>query len=250
MLRFTTIRSSARAASTRGSRAHPWPEPGRVRAGHPDPALPDPHRARLRPRLSRLHQPPEHVPDRGQLRGQQPDRVGRDRRRQRRRPQEPSTTTRSSPTPRRSTATWSTRTATERSTRATSRPTFTDRNGNGKTTDIGDTGQVQIGCRFQVITPGIANVVGGTVMVAASSSFPVKTGMTASGSGAGGGGSPPMRRSAGTASSRPSRRRPRSPGSPRSTSSSGTRPAATRPSGCGRSPIRLAGRRRRRSRIR
>ena len=70
-------------------------------------------------------------------------------------------------------------------------PTFTDRNGNGKTTDIGDTGQVQIGCRFQVITPGIANVVGGTVMVAASSSFPVKTGMTASGSGAGGGGSPP-----------------------------------------------------------
>ncbi len=70
-------------------------------------------------------------------------------------------------------------------------PTFTDRNGNGKTTDIGDTGQVQIGCRFQVITPGIANVVGGTVMVAASSSFPVKTGMTAAGSGGGGGGSPP-----------------------------------------------------------
>ena len=70
-------------------------------------------------------------------------------------------------------------------------PTFTDRNGNGKTTDIGDTGQVQIGCRFQVITPGIANVVGGTVMVAAVSSFPVKTGMTAAGSGGGGGGSPP-----------------------------------------------------------
>src|SRR6478752_7265657 len=70
-------------------------------------------------------------------------------------------------------------------------PTFTDRNGNGKSTDIGDTGQVQIGCRFQVITPGIANVVGGTVMVAASSSFPVKTGMTAAGSGSGGGGSPP-----------------------------------------------------------
>ena len=60
-------------------------------------------------------------------------------------------------------------------------PTFTDRNGNGSITDIGDTGQVQIGCRFQVITPGIANVVGGTVMVAASSSFPVKTGITAIG---------------------------------------------------------------------
>jgi len=70
-------------------------------------------------------------------------------------------------------------------------PTFTDRNGNGSITDIGDTGQVQIGCRFSVITPGIASVVGGTVKVAASSSFPVKTGMTASGSGAGGGGSPP-----------------------------------------------------------
>ena len=47
-------------------------------------------------------------------------------------------------------------------------PTFTDRNGNGKTTDIGDTGEVAIGCRFQVITPGIANVVGGTVKVAAA----------------------------------------------------------------------------------
>jgi Flp pilus assembly protein TadG/plastocyanin len=70
-------------------------------------------------------------------------------------------------------------------------PTFTDRNGNGKTTDIGDTGEVAIGCRFQVITPGIASVVGGTVKVAAVSSFPVKTGMTAAGSGSGGGGSPP-----------------------------------------------------------
>ena len=129
-------------------------------------------------------------------------------------------------------------------------PTFTDRNGNGKTTDIGDTGQVQIGCRFQVITPGIANVVGGTVMVAASSSFPVRTGMTASGSGAGGGGSvPPMRPSVGMAWSVRSRRRRPSPESSRSTSSSGTHPAATPPSGCGRSPIRLAGLRRRRSRI-
>ena len=70
-------------------------------------------------------------------------------------------------------------------------PTFTDRNGNGKTTDIGDTGEVAIGCNFQVITPGIASVVGGTVKVAAVSSFPVKTGMTAAGSGSGGGGSPP-----------------------------------------------------------
>jgi PKD repeat protein len=69
-------------------------------------------------------------------------------------------------------------------------PTFTDRNGNGTPTDLGDTGTVQIGCRFGVITPGIAAVVGGTVKVAAASSFPVKTGMTASGNGSGTG-SPP-----------------------------------------------------------
>ena len=60
-------------------------------------------------------------------------------------------------------------------------PTFTDTNGNGLTTDLGDTAQVQIGCTFGVITPGIANIVGGTVQVAAASSFPVKTGMTATG---------------------------------------------------------------------
>ena len=62
-------------------------------------------------------------------------------------------------------------------------PTFTDRNGNGDTTDLGDSGQVQIGCRFGVITPGIAAILGNSVKVAASSSFPVKTGMTASGNG-------------------------------------------------------------------
>jgi len=61
-------------------------------------------------------------------------------------------------------------------------PTFTDRNGNGKI-DLGDSGTVQIGCNFGVITPGIAAVVGGTVRVAAASSFPVKTGMTATGNG-------------------------------------------------------------------
>jgi PKD repeat protein len=70
-------------------------------------------------------------------------------------------------------------------------PTFTDRTGNGQITDLGDTGEVQIGCRFSVITPGIANVVGSTVKVAAKSTFPVKTGMTASGNGGGAGGSAP-----------------------------------------------------------
>jgi len=60
-------------------------------------------------------------------------------------------------------------------------PTFTDRNGNGSATDLGDSGQVQIGCRFGVITPGIAAILGNSVKVAASSSFPVKTGMTSPG---------------------------------------------------------------------
>ena len=119
-------------------------------------------------------------------------------------------------------------------------PTFTDRNGNGSVTDIGDTGQVQIGCRFAVITPGIASVVGGTVKVAATSSFPVKTGHDRH----------RQRRrrwrqraqrgvQRRTASSRPSPRRSRSPASRRSTSNSGTRPAATRRRGCG--PSRTTG---------
>ena len=67
-------------------------------------------------------------------------------------------------------------------------PTFTDQTGNGVATDAGDIGEVQIGCRFAVITPGIANVVGGSVDVAGASRFPVKNGMIASGPGGGPGG--------------------------------------------------------------
>ena len=70
-------------------------------------------------------------------------------------------------------------------------PTFTDRNANGRTTDLGDTAEVQIGCTFGVITPGIANILGGTVAVGASSNFPIKSGLTASGSGGTPGGSAP-----------------------------------------------------------
>jgi PKD repeat protein len=69
-------------------------------------------------------------------------------------------------------------------------PTFTDQTGNGIGTDAGDIGEVQIGCRFAVITPGIANVLGGSVQVAGASRFPVKNGMIASGSGGGGGSAP------------------------------------------------------------
>ncbi len=62
-------------------------------------------------------------------------------------------------------------------------PTFIDTNGNGSTTDLGDTAEVQISCTFGVITPGIANIVGGSVTVSAASSFPVKSGMSATGAG-------------------------------------------------------------------
>ncbi len=70
-------------------------------------------------------------------------------------------------------------------------PTFKDRNGNGLTNDLGDTAEVQIGCTFGVITPGIANILGGTVSVGANSSFPVKSGLTASGAGGAPGGTAP-----------------------------------------------------------
>lgn len=58
-------------------------------------------------------------------------------------------------------------------------PTFVDANANGKTTDLGDTVEVQISCRFGVITPIISNIVGSGVAVSAKSVFPVKFGMIA-----------------------------------------------------------------------
>lgn len=69
-------------------------------------------------------------------------------------------------------------------------PTFTDRNGNGSISDLGDTAEVQIACTFRIITPGVSNVVGGSVKVAAASRFPVKSGMTSKGAGGGGGSAP------------------------------------------------------------
>lgn len=70
-------------------------------------------------------------------------------------------------------------------------PTFTDQNGDGDATGLGDKVNVQLTCTFNVITPVISNVIGGTVAVSADSSFPVKTGMTATGSGGAGGGVAP-----------------------------------------------------------
>jgi len=65
-------------------------------------------------------------------------------------------------------------------------PTFTDTNGDG--IGLGDTAKVDITCTFGVITPFISSILGGSVAVSADSTFPVKSGMTATG---GGGGRPP-----------------------------------------------------------
>jgi PKD repeat protein len=56
-------------------------------------------------------------------------------------------------------------------------PTFTDLDGDG-TPEIGDTARVNLTCHFGVITPVIANIVGGSVAVSATSMFPVKSGMS------------------------------------------------------------------------
>jgi PKD repeat protein len=58
-------------------------------------------------------------------------------------------------------------------------PVFTDTNGNGASTDIGDSASVSLSCSFDLITPGIKSIVGNSVTVGASSVFPVKSGMTA-----------------------------------------------------------------------
>ena len=69
-------------------------------------------------------------------------------------------------------------------------PTFSDTGGNGAADDIGDSAKVQLSCTFNLITPGIRDIFGGTIAVSTSSVFPVKSGMTAGGGG-GGTGSPP-----------------------------------------------------------
>jgi PKD repeat protein len=70
-------------------------------------------------------------------------------------------------------------------------PSFADSDGNGAADDLGDSATVQLSCTFNLITPGIRDIFGGTIAVSASSVFPVKSGMTAGGGGGGGTGSPP-----------------------------------------------------------
>ena len=61
-------------------------------------------------------------------------------------------------------------------------PTFTGQ-------DLGDEAHVALTCTFGIITPGISNILGGSVAVSSSAVFPVKTGMTVTDNTAGG--SPP-----------------------------------------------------------
>ena len=57
-------------------------------------------------------------------------------------------------------------------------PAFTDDTGDGDALGLGDSVNVALTCTFDVITPGIANILGGSVAVSADADFPVKTGMS------------------------------------------------------------------------
>jgi PKD repeat protein len=65
-------------------------------------------------------------------------------------------------------------------------PVFSDGDGDGDSTDLGDRVSVRLSCTFGVITPGISNVLGSSVAVSASAEFPVKAGMSAVANGGGG----------------------------------------------------------------
>jgi PKD repeat protein len=82
-------------------------------------------------------------------------------------------------------------------------PVFSDATGNGASDDIGDSASVALSCTFDLITPGIKNIFGGSITVSASSVFPVKTGMTSTGGG-GPSGSPPSAAFSGNSAFAPS----------------------------------------------
>jgi PKD repeat protein len=62
-------------------------------------------------------------------------------------------------------------------------PTFKDGNGDGTTTEIGDSASASFTCTFTLITPIISSIVGKNLSVSASAVFPVKTGQFASSGG-------------------------------------------------------------------
>ena len=67
-------------------------------------------------------------------------------------------------------------------------PTFTDMDGDNRKTGIGDRVSVTLVCRFHVITPLIAFIVGSDLNVTTTSVFPVKQALAETSSGGGGGG--------------------------------------------------------------
>jgi Flp pilus assembly protein TadG len=67
-------------------------------------------------------------------------------------------------------------------------PAFTDTDGDLNRVGLGDRASVTLTCRFHVITPLIALIVGSDVSVTTTSAFPVKSAIAAATSGGGGGG--------------------------------------------------------------
>ena len=64
-------------------------------------------------------------------------------------------------------------------------PTFSDADGDGVTTGVGDHATVALTCTFRLITPVISAVLGGSIPVSASAVFPVKSGLSGTSSGSG-----------------------------------------------------------------
>jgi PKD repeat protein len=62
-------------------------------------------------------------------------------------------------------------------------PVFSDGDGNGTTTQVGDRVTVSLTCNFGVITPIISNILGNTIHVSSSALFPVKSGQFATSGG-------------------------------------------------------------------
>jgi PKD repeat protein len=62
-------------------------------------------------------------------------------------------------------------------------PVFSDGDGDGTTTQVGDRVTVSLTCNFGVITPIISNILGNTIHVSSSALFPVKSGQFATSGG-------------------------------------------------------------------
>ena len=169
----------------------PRPEPRRVRDRPAHPPAPDPDRARLRPGVPRLDQPPEHEPIAANLAANNPTawQGGGDANVQAKYQNQI----------RNDAAATNCKLPLSGGQQTAPAPVFADTGGNGASDDIGDSATVSLSCTFNLITPGIKNIVGGSITVSASSVFPVKSGMTATGGGGGAVGTAPMPRSPATA---------------------------------------------------